>query len=142
MKRNILAIISAAAILVAGLCSTSCINVSHTDVLLSKSKSCEYSKTTSPKPGVSISEVDAVVAKVWARQDCEHMGEFLVLRNQSSSKVADNMARRIGAEIEQAVKQQWNDISSELSEECKSLSYSISHDFSEKPETVWTYTIR
>ncbi len=143
MRKFISTIMAIAMIAIAGLMTTSCIVDINYDSTIRKSTSYEYSsKGIDPKPGVTSSEIDVIVNKIWNSQDAEYMGEYIVLRSQHNGKATRTMAEKIGAEIESAIKKQWPDISSQLSEDYKSLSYSVSYEFNGKEETVWTYKIR
>lgn len=128
--------------IIAGLSSTSCLVESISDATIMKSVSCSFSTVLEPKPGVTRSELDAIVNNIWYKQNCEMMGEYLVLRNQHNGKAARAMAEKIGAEIESTIKKQWPDISDQLSEDYKELSYEISYDFNGKKQSVWTFKIR
>lgn len=142
MKKLISTILAVASIAIAGLLATSCLVETACDATISKHVSVDRTTVLMPKPGVTSSDIDAIVNKIWNSQNCEHMGEYLVLRGQHNSKAARALAEKVGAEIESAIKKQWPDISDQLSEDYKSLSYSVSYEFNEKEVTAWTFKIR
>lgn len=142
MKKLISAILAITAIVIAGLSSTSCLVESLCDATIMKSVSFHRSYGLTPKPGVTSSEIDAIVNNIWNKQNCEMMGDYLVLRNQHNDKAARAKAEKIGAEIEAAIKKQWPDISDQLSEDYTELKYEISYEFNGKTQTVWTFKIR